>query len=66
MAPHALAAPLHRHHNEDEYSYVIRGSLGALLGDKVVIAESGQWVLKPRANEHTFWNAGDVECEIIE
>jgi hypothetical protein len=20
MAPHALAAPLHRHHNEDEYS----------------------------------------------
>jgi mannose-6-phosphate isomerase-like protein (cupin superfamily) len=54
MAPHALAAPLHRHHNEDEYSYVIRGSLGALLGDDVVIAGPGQWVLKPRGQWHTF------------
>ncbi|MEJ2157737.1 MAG: cupin domain-containing protein [Desulfobacteraceae bacterium] len=66
MAPRALAAPLHRHHNEDEYSYVIRGSLGALLGDKVVVAETGQWVLKPRGQWHTFWNAGDTPCEIIE
>ena len=32
-APHALAAPLHYHHNEDELSYVLRGTLGALLGD---------------------------------
>lgn len=66
MAPHALAAPLHRHHNEDEYSYVIRGTLGALLGDDVVTSESGMWVFKPRLQWHTFWNAGDTECEIIE
>ena len=66
MALHALAAPLHRHQNEDEYSYVIRGSLGALLGDEVVIADAGEWVLKPRGQWHTFWNAGDVPCEIIE
>lgn len=66
MAPHALAAPLHRHHNEDEYSYVIRGTLGALLGDEVVIATPGKWVLKPRGQWHTFWNAGDLPCEIIE
>lgn len=66
MAPHALAAPLHRHHNEDEYSYVIRGTLGALLGDEVVVAGPGQWVLKPRGQWHTFWNAGDMPCEIIE
>lgn len=66
MAPHALAAPLHRHHNEDEYSYVLRGSLGALLGDEVLIAGPGQWVLKPRGQWHTFWNAGNISCEIIE
>lgn len=66
MAPHALAAPLHRHRNEDEYSYVIRGSLGALLDEQVVVAEPGQWVRKPRGQWHTFWNAGDVDCEIIE
>ena len=33
MSPRALAAPLHRHHNEDEYSFVIEGRMGALLGD---------------------------------
>ncbi|WP_373498506.1 cupin domain-containing protein [Desulfococcus sp.] len=66
MAPHALAAPLHRHHNEDEYSYVIRGTLGALLGDDIVIAGPGDWVIKPRNQWHTFWNAGDTTSEIIE
>lgn len=66
MAPHALAAPLHRHSREDEYSYVISGRLGALLGDEVVVAEAGSWVHKPRGQWHTFWNAGATPAEIIE
>jgi mannose-6-phosphate isomerase-like protein (cupin superfamily) len=66
MAPRALAAPLHRHRNEDEYSYVLKGTLGALLGDDVVTAGVGSWVFKPRGQWHTFWNAGDEPCEIIE
>src|SRR4051794_20588613 len=33
MSPRALAAPLHRHTREDEYSYVLAGRMGALLGD---------------------------------
>ena len=66
IAPRALAAPLHYHHNEDEYSYVLTGTLGALLGDEVVTAGPGTWVFKPRRQWHTFWNAGDTPCEIIE
>ncbi len=66
IAPRALAAPLHYHHNEDEYSYVLSGRLGALLGDDVVTAPVGSWVFKPRGQWHTFWNAGDTPCEIIE
>lgn len=66
MAPRALAAPLHYHHNEDELSYVLKGRLGALLDEEVVTAEAGSWVFKPRHQWHTFWNAGDTECEIIE
>lgn len=66
LAPHALAAPLHRHHREDEYSFVLKGKLGALLGDDVVEAGPGTWLLKPRDQWHTFWNAGDEPCEIIE
>lgn len=66
IAPRALAAPLHHHHNEDEYSYVLKGTLGALLGDEVVTAGPGTWVHKPRGQWHTFWNAGDAPVEIIE
>lgn len=66
IAPHALAAPLHYHRNEDEYSFVLRGKLGALLGEEVVTADPGTWVYKPRHQWHTFWNAGDDICEIIE
>ena len=58
VAPRALVAPLHRHHREDEYSYVLTGTFGALLGDAVVTAEPGTWVFKPRGQWHTFWNAG--------
>jgi mannose-6-phosphate isomerase-like protein (cupin superfamily) len=66
MGPRALAAPLHRHTREDEYSYVVRGRMGALLGDDVVYAEPGDLVHKPRNQWHTFWNAGDEPCYILE
>jgi mannose-6-phosphate isomerase-like protein (cupin superfamily) len=66
LAPRALAAPLHFHHREDEFSYVLHGRLGALLGEEVVTAGPGTWVFKPRRQWHTFWNAGDEPCEIIE
>jgi mannose-6-phosphate isomerase-like protein (cupin superfamily) len=66
IAPRTLAAPLHYHHNEDEYSFVLEGTLGALLGDEVVTAGPGTWVFKPRHQWHTFWNAGDTPCQIIE
>lgn len=66
IAPRALAAPLHRHHREDEYSYVLSGTLGALLGDEVVTAGPGTWVFKPRGQWHTFWADGDGPCQIIE
>jgi quercetin dioxygenase-like cupin family protein len=66
MSAHALAAPLHRHAREDEYSYVLEGRMGALLGDEVVIAEAGDLVFKPRNQWHTFWNAGDEPARILE
>ena len=66
MGPRALAAPLHRHTREDEYSYVVKGRMGALLGDDVVYAEAGDYVYKPRNQWHTFWNAGDEPCYILE
>src|SRR4051812_37786197 len=66
MSPRALAAPLHRHLREDEYSYVVEGRMGALLGDDVLEAGPGDLVFKPRGGWHTFWNAGEAPCRILE
>jgi mannose-6-phosphate isomerase-like protein (cupin superfamily) len=66
MSPRALAAPLHLHTREDEYSFVLEGRMGALLGDEVVEAGPGDLVFKPRDQWHTFWNAGDEPCRILE
>jgi quercetin dioxygenase-like cupin family protein len=66
MSPRALAAPLHRHTHEDEYSYVLEGRVGALLGEEVLVASPGDLVFKPRNQWHTFWNAGDEPARILE
>ena len=66
MSPRALAAPLHLHTREDEYSFVLEGRMGADLGGDVVVAEPGDLVFKPRDEWHTFWNAGDEPCRILE
>ena len=66
IPPRTLAAPLHRHAQEDEYSYVLEGRMGAQLGEEVVYAERGDLVFKPRDQWHTFWNAGDGTCRILE
>jgi mannose-6-phosphate isomerase-like protein (cupin superfamily) len=66
MPPRALGAPLHRHHREDEYSFVLEGRMGALLGDDVVEAGPGELVFKPRGEWHTFWNAGEEPCRVLE
>ncbi|MDP9257259.1 MAG: cupin domain-containing protein [Actinomycetota bacterium] len=66
MSARALAAPLHRHLREDEYSYVLEGHVGALLGDDVVIGAPGDLIFKPRNQWHTFWNAGDEPARLLE
>jgi mannose-6-phosphate isomerase-like protein (cupin superfamily) len=66
MSPRALAAPMHRHAREDEYSYVLEGRLGALLGDDVVRGGPGDLIFKPRGQWHTFWNDGDEPARILE
>jgi mannose-6-phosphate isomerase-like protein (cupin superfamily) len=66
LSARALAAPLHRHSREDEYSFVLEGRMGGLLGEEVVEAGPGELVFKPRNQWHTFWNAGDEPCRILE
>ena len=66
MSARALAAPLHRHAREDEYSYIVEGRVGALLGEEVLIGGPGDLIFKPRNQWHTFWNAGDEPARLLE
>jgi mannose-6-phosphate isomerase-like protein (cupin superfamily) len=66
ITPRTLVAPMHRHTWEDEYSFVLEGRIAALLGDKVVYAEAGELLFKPRRLWHTVWNPDDTPCRILE
>ena len=57
---------MHRHHLEDEYTYVLEGRIGAVLEGTEVIAEPGDLLFKPRDQWHTFWNAGDEPASVLE
>lgn len=66
IGPRVLAGPLHLHTREDEYSLVLEGRLGALLGGEEVYADEGDFVAKPRGQWHTFWNAGESTLRLLE
>ena len=66
LAPRALGSPVHTHRHEDEYSYVLAGTVGVQLGDTEVLAHPGDLVSKPRGVPHAFWNAGAEPARLLE
>jgi mannose-6-phosphate isomerase-like protein (cupin superfamily) len=66
LPPRALGAPLHTHHNEDEYSYVLQGRFGVQLGPDILEVGPGDLLFKPRGVAHAFWNAGDEPARLLE
>jgi quercetin dioxygenase-like cupin family protein len=66
LPPRALGAPLHTHHNEDEYSYVLEGRFGVQLGPDTLEVGPGDLLFKPRGVAHAFWNAGEEPARLLE
>ena len=66
IKPRALAAPMHTHRHEDEYTYVLEGEIGVQIGDEVRVARPGDLVFKPRGVLHAFWNVGDTLARALE
>ena len=58
--------PPHVHRNEDEYSYILEGRIGARIGDEILEAGAGSYIIKPRDIPHTFWNVGPEPARLIE
>ncbi|HVU87417.1 MAG TPA: cupin domain-containing protein [Pirellulales bacterium] len=65
IEPGRLVLP-HVHQNEDEYSYVLEGTVGARVGDREFIAGPGSYLIKPRGLMHTFWNPGPAPARLLE
>ena len=66
LSSRRLAAPLHRHSREDEISYVLAGEMTAILGEHVIQAGAGSYVIKPRGQWHTYWNSGTGDLRLME
>jgi len=66
LPPGKLAAPLHRHTNEDEISYILEGQMGVQEGDAVSVVETGETAVKERGVWHTFWNPGPEPLRFLE
>jgi quercetin dioxygenase-like cupin family protein len=54
LAPRGSGSPLHVHHREDEWFYVVDGELTFWVGGQLVDAAAGAFVYGPREIPHTF------------
>lgn len=66
LAPRSIAAPMHRHTLEDEFSFILEGEVSFQTDDEEHRAGVGDLVFKPRGEWHTFWNATDRPARMLE
>lgn len=59
LAPQGAGSPLHIHHREDEWFYVIEGNLTFWVGGRIIEAPAGSFVYGPRDIPHTFIVSSD-------
>ena len=60
LAPRGSGSPLHVHHREDEWFYVIQGELTFWVGGEVIVAPAGSFVYGPQEIPHTFTVSSDT------
>jgi quercetin dioxygenase-like cupin family protein len=65
IPPRTLVKP-HSHSREDEFSLVISGTVGARVGDQVLEAAAGAYLVKPRGTPHAMWNTASVPARVVE
>ena len=65
IPPGTLVKP-HNHSREDEFTYVLAGTVGVRVGDRVVEAGAGASMVKPRGIPHAMWNTGPEPARVLE
>jgi quercetin dioxygenase-like cupin family protein len=61
-----ILVPPHRHTREDEISCVISGEIGFRSNGREVSLAAGGYIVKPRGELHSMWNAGAEPARMIE
>jgi len=56
----------HNHSREDEFSLVLDGTVGVRVGDSVLEASAGSYLVKPRGTPHAMWNAQASPARVLE
>ncbi|HZD67732.1 MAG TPA: cupin domain-containing protein [Actinomycetes bacterium] len=65
IPPGTLVKP-HTHTREDEFSLILAGTVGVRIGDRVLDAGQGSYLVKPRGTPHAMWNAGGSPATVAE
>lgn len=54
LVPQGYGPPVHVHHREDEWFYIMEGELTCWVGGRIINAPAGSFVYGPRDIPHTF------------
>lgn len=65
VVPGGGGPPPHIHHREDESFYLVKGELEIRLGDRTVLAKSGDFVNIPKGTAHSFKNVGNDTATML-
>ncbi|WP_300396293.1 cupin domain-containing protein [Henriciella sp.] len=65
LPPQSPGSPPHTHTQEDEYFYVLEGSLDILSGGEVKRLQPGDFAALNRGHAHMFWNGSDTDTKLL-
>lgn len=57
--------PLHLHHNQDEWFYVVKGAFIIQVGDEKFTLQEGDSVFGPRKIPHSFSKISEGEAQLL-
>jgi len=65
LGPKELVPP-HTHANEDQCLYVVSGTVHLEIGEELIEARMGSYVIKPKGLSHAFWNPATTPALVLE
>ncbi|MFE7441037.1 cupin domain-containing protein [Streptomyces chartreusis] len=66
IVPPGLIVPPHYHEKDHQGSYVVRGTLGFLVGDEEFELGAGSYIHRPAGKVHALWNATEEPAQMLE